>query len=202
VTRSATWRRTCSAPPGGGTSTSCGPGRTLQPYHENPPDRLIGEDDIAFCDFGPIFEEWEADFGRTFVLGEAPAKIALRDALPVVWNAGREWFETHPDISGDELFRPDRHPIVRRTGDPGQSVPGTVFMLSATELAAADGYEVEDYRRAAVTLGSGTGSWVYVAAGRAGWQSRDRRHQVRRRGGPARRWSSPGRRRGGPARRW
>ena len=30
---------------------------TLQPYRENPPDRVIGADDIVFCDFGPIFEE-------------------------------------------------------------------------------------------------------------------------------------------------
>jgi Xaa-Pro dipeptidase len=30
---------------------------------------VIGDDDIVFCDFGPVSEEWEADFGRTFVLG-------------------------------------------------------------------------------------------------------------------------------------
>ena len=77
---------------------------TLQPYRENPPDRVMTADDIVFCDFGPIFEEWEADFGRTFVLGEDPVKIALRDALPVVWAAGREWFESHPQITGAQLF--------------------------------------------------------------------------------------------------
>jgi len=42
---------------------------TLAPYDENPPDLLVGEDDIMFLDLGPVFEEWEADFGRTFVLG-------------------------------------------------------------------------------------------------------------------------------------
>ncbi len=57
-----------------------------------------------FCDFGPIFEEWEADFGRTFVLGDDPAKHAIRDALPLIWDTGREWFETHPDTTGEELF--------------------------------------------------------------------------------------------------
>jgi Xaa-Pro aminopeptidase len=50
---------------------------TLQPYRENPPDRVIGADDIVFADFGPIFEEWEADFGRTFVLGDDPVKHRL-----------------------------------------------------------------------------------------------------------------------------
>ena len=30
---------------------------TLFPYRENPPDRVIEADDIAFSDFGPIFDE-------------------------------------------------------------------------------------------------------------------------------------------------
>jgi Xaa-Pro dipeptidase len=77
---------------------------TLQPYRRNPPDRLIAADDILFCDFGPIFERWEADFGRTFVLGDDPAKLALRDALPRIFAAGREHFETHPEVTGEELY--------------------------------------------------------------------------------------------------
>src|SRR6201985_2803876 len=77
---------------------------TLQPYRKNPPNREIAADDIAFADFGPIFEAWEADFGRTFVLGEDPVKLSLRDSLPVVWAAGREYFETHPDVTAQELY--------------------------------------------------------------------------------------------------
>jgi Xaa-Pro aminopeptidase len=68
---------------------------TLQPYRQNPPDRMIAADDIVFCDFGPIFEEWEADFGRTYVLGHDPVKLQLRDALPVMFDAGRRFFEEH-----------------------------------------------------------------------------------------------------------
>ena len=77
---------------------------TLQPYRENPPDRVIGTDDIVFLDFGPIFAEWEADFGRTYVLGEDPVKLRLRDDLPRIWAAGREHFEAHPDITGAQLY--------------------------------------------------------------------------------------------------
>jgi Xaa-Pro aminopeptidase len=77
---------------------------TLEPYRRNPPDRMIEADDIVFCDFGPIFEAWEADFGRTFVLGDDPVKHRLRDALPVMFDAGRAYFETHPDITGEQLF--------------------------------------------------------------------------------------------------
>lgn len=77
---------------------------TLQPFQERPPDRMIADDDIVFLDLGPIFEEWEADFGRTFVLGDDPHKIALRDALPRVWQAGRDHFASNPEITGAELF--------------------------------------------------------------------------------------------------
>ncbi len=77
---------------------------TLQPYDENPPDRIIADDDVVFCDFGPIFEGWEADFGRTFVLGDDSVKHRLRDDLPIVWRAGRDFFEAHPEVTGEQLF--------------------------------------------------------------------------------------------------
>ncbi|MBG6134725.1 M24 family metallopeptidase [Longispora fulva] len=77
---------------------------TLQPYRENPPDRVIGEDDIVFCDFGPVFAEWEADFGRTYVLGDDPVKHRLRDDLPLVFEAARRRFAADPAITGERLF--------------------------------------------------------------------------------------------------
>ena len=77
---------------------------TLETARDSPPDRAIAADDVLFIDLGPIFEEWEADFGRTFVLGDDPRKLALRDALPEVWNAGRDYFLGQPDITGEELF--------------------------------------------------------------------------------------------------
>jgi hypothetical protein len=61
----------------------------------------------------------------------------------------------------------DRHPIARHTGDPSDAVEGTVFELTDAELAAADGYEVDAYRRTPVTLESGVQAWVYAAAERA-----------------------------------
>ena len=77
---------------------------TLLPYRDNPPNRVIEADDIVFADFGPIFEEFEADFGRTYVLGDDPAKHRLRDALPVIFDAGRAFFEADPDITGAQLY--------------------------------------------------------------------------------------------------
>ena len=76
---------------------------TLFPYRENPPDRIIEADDIAFADFGPIFEEFEADLGRTYVLGGDPGKHRLAADLPVIFDAGRRYFAGNPDITGAGL---------------------------------------------------------------------------------------------------
>jgi hypothetical protein len=54
------------------------------------------------------------------------------------------------------------HPIVAPSPDPADSVPGTVFEITAAELAAADDYEVDDYTRVEVTLVSGVRAWVYL----------------------------------------
>ena len=50
------------------------------------------------------------------------------------------------------------------SGDPSDEVAGTVFRISADELAAADRYEVADYTRVQVRLKSGREAWVYVKA--------------------------------------
>ena len=55
------------------------------------------------------------------------------------------------------------HPILRRSGEFSDQVAGTVFAISAAELAAADRYEVADYQRVATRLLSGQMAWVYVA---------------------------------------
>lgn len=77
---------------------------TLAPYAENPPDLLIREDDILFLDLGPVFEDWEADFGRTFVLGSDPAKLKLRDDVGAAFAEGKRYFHEHPGITANELF--------------------------------------------------------------------------------------------------
>ncbi|BCQ64792.1 hypothetical protein PBOI14_65420 [Pseudomonas sp. Boi14] len=39
-----------------------------------------------------------------------------------------------------------------------------MFCITPEELAAADSYEVSDYKRVSVTLASGIQAWVYVSA--------------------------------------
>ncbi|WP_454717578.1 gamma-glutamylcyclotransferase family protein [Caulobacter segnis] len=56
------------------------------------------------------------------------------------------------------------HPIVTPSDDPAEAIPGAVFEITPEELAAADAYEVDDYKRIAVVLGSGLPAFVYVKA--------------------------------------
>lgn len=77
---------------------------TLAPYAETPPDLVVRDDDIVFLDFGPVFGEWEADFGRTYVLGTDPAKLKLRDDAERAFAEGKAHFARHEDITASELF--------------------------------------------------------------------------------------------------
>jgi Xaa-Pro dipeptidase len=77
---------------------------TLLPYAENPPDLTILEDDIVFLDLGPVFEQWEADFGRTFVLGSDPLKLKMCQDIKSAFADGKQYFRNHPDITSREFF--------------------------------------------------------------------------------------------------
>jgi gamma-glutamylcyclotransferase (GGCT)/AIG2-like uncharacterized protein YtfP len=92
-----------------------------------------------------------ASFGRRLT-GRA-------DALPG-WK--QEMVEiTDPDVLA--ASGKTHHPIVM-PGRKDDSVAGMVFEITAEELAAADAYEVSDYKRVAAPLVSGVTAWVYVKA--------------------------------------
>jgi Xaa-Pro dipeptidase len=78
---------------------------TLLPYRENPPDLMIGADDILFFDFGPVFEDWEADVGKTFVIGHDPLKHKLAADTEAVWHAAQAYYRLHADtLTGAQLY--------------------------------------------------------------------------------------------------
>ena len=97
---------------------------TLAPFADNPPDRIIEADDIVVVDLGPVFEEWEADFGRTFVLGDDPAKIKLRDDLEPIWRSVKARYDENPDMSGEELYDIACKAATERGWDFGADIAG------------------------------------------------------------------------------
>jgi Xaa-Pro aminopeptidase len=77
---------------------------TLHSYNGNPPDRIIQKDDILFLDFGPIFEGWEADFGRTYVIGNDPLKLKLKRDVEAAWQDARAWHAQQSSLTGAAYF--------------------------------------------------------------------------------------------------
>jgi Xaa-Pro aminopeptidase len=76
---------------------------TLTIAADNPPVRNIEENDIVYVDLGPVFEDWEADLGRTYVLGNHPG-AALVEALPVIFDRVQSHYQASPDMTGADLY--------------------------------------------------------------------------------------------------
>jgi hypothetical protein len=78
---------------------------TLFPYRENPPNRILQANDILFFDFGPIIDRWEADLGRTHVIGNDSDKIKIKNDVEKAWKETQEWFQGHTYLKSCELFQ-------------------------------------------------------------------------------------------------
>ncbi len=78
---------------------------TLQPYIANPPDLVIQDDDILFFDFHPIFEGWEADLGRTYVLGNDSLKQKIKKNVEAAWYEANSWYFKQDKLTGADFFK-------------------------------------------------------------------------------------------------
>lgn len=77
---------------------------TLRPYDDNPPNLTVQQDDILFLDFGPVFEDWEADFGRTYVLGDDPYKHKLKTDIEAAWYEIKAWFDKQTILKASDFY--------------------------------------------------------------------------------------------------
>lgn len=73
---------------------------SVLPYDFNPKNSFIQEDDIVWVDFGPIFNSYEADLGRTYVLGNDPEKVKIKEATEITWHETRDYY-----ISKEKIYR-------------------------------------------------------------------------------------------------
>lgn len=81
----------------------CGP-HTMTPYAPQPPDHVVGEDDIVVVDLGPVLGGYETEFARTVAFGDDPHKHSLVEDLPKVFAAGREAYSNDGGITGRRLY--------------------------------------------------------------------------------------------------
>lgn len=101
----------------------------------------LQQEEVQLATFGRRLE------GRADALpGYATSLLEIKDA-DVIATSGK----TH-------------HLLALPSGNSADEVAGVVFKITAEELAAADTYEVADYKRVAVRLKSGLEAFVYVAA--------------------------------------
>ncbi len=77
---------------------------TITIFSDNPPDRRVGDDDTVYLDLGPVFEDWEADIGRTYALGGDTEKCRLVGDLEATFARVQAHYLASPDITGAELF--------------------------------------------------------------------------------------------------
>jgi Xaa-Pro aminopeptidase len=111
---------------------------TLAPYDENPPDFTVAEDDIVFLDLGPVFEEWEADFGRTYVVGNDPLKHKLCRDLEEAFASGKRYFLEHPEITAAELNEYAQQLAEQRSWEYGGPIAGHLIGVFPHEKIAGD----------------------------------------------------------------
>lgn len=78
---------------------------TLATYSQEPTAVTIQEDDILFIDFGPIVDDYEADLGRTYIIGNDPLKQRIKQDVEKAWYETREWINAQQELKCSVLFQ-------------------------------------------------------------------------------------------------
>ena len=77
---------------------------TLLGYHDEAADRHIATDDIVYLDLGPVFDEWEADFGRSYALGGDPDKHRLVRDIGAAFANGKRHYQSTLNLTAGEMY--------------------------------------------------------------------------------------------------
>lgn len=80
---------------------------TLCTFYDKAPVATIADDDIVYLDLGPVFEtggEWEADIGRSYVVGSDPDKKKLVADLSRAFDIVQAHYNAAPNITGAQLY--------------------------------------------------------------------------------------------------
>jgi len=78
---------------------------TMQPYSADPPDRAIEDDDLVILDYGPIVNGYEADFARTYIIGQSPLKLKIMTDVETAWHEANAWYSKHNSLTGAAFYQ-------------------------------------------------------------------------------------------------
>ncbi len=73
-------------------------------YPDNPPNLVIQKDDLVILDFGLVVDGWESDYARTYVLGNDPRKLKLKNDVEKAWEETRTWVKQQKALKASDLF--------------------------------------------------------------------------------------------------
>lgn len=77
---------------------------TLKTYSEiSEPDIILQKEDIFFLDLGPVIADHECDYGETFVVGNNPKHLRLRDCSRILFDAVKKKWSVEK-LSGVHLY--------------------------------------------------------------------------------------------------
>src|ERR1700744_1090858 len=81
---------------------------TVCTFYDSPPIRTIQPDDTVYLDLGPVFasgnDQWEADIGRSYALGEDAEKKRLVADLARLFDVVKAHYDASPDLTGARLY--------------------------------------------------------------------------------------------------
>ena len=95
---------------------------TLCIYPDNPPNEIIQENDIVILDFGPIIDGYEADLGRTYVIGNNVRKLKLKGDVENAWYEIQSWYKKQSSLRSSDLFQY----VVEKAIEYGYSFGGAI----------------------------------------------------------------------------
>ncbi len=73
-------------------------------FKADPENRIIEMNDLVYVDLGPVFEEFEGDIGKTYLIGTDVKKQKLIEDLENIFNQGKAHYLNNPDQSGADLY--------------------------------------------------------------------------------------------------
>jgi Xaa-Pro aminopeptidase len=105
---------------------------------DNPPVRTIEADDVVYVDLGPVFEAWEADIGKSYVLGGDPQKHRLVADLPRLFEQVQAHYRGNPAISGAALYAFAQEAAAEKGWRFGGKIAGHIVSEFAHALIPSD----------------------------------------------------------------
>jgi hypothetical protein len=80
-----------------------------------------------FFDFHPVFDGWEADLGRTYVLGNDPLKQKIKQAVEAAWYEGNAWYFQQSNLTGAQFFKYAEDLAKRHGYEFGNAIAGHIL---------------------------------------------------------------------------